>query len=106
MSLSESILSLIQDPNVIGEILRDKFFKQDRENGKLGCYSTFELREDVKQLPDENNYDEGINVTVSKLDDVIMKYYWCGDGTLQFFFDDGQILSNYDAKKTYNWGFD
>ena len=54
-TLSQTILDLTSDPNLVGEILRDQFFKQDKENGNLGCHSTFELREDVIKLPNFGN---------------------------------------------------
>ena len=55
------------DPNLIGEILRDKFFKQDKENGKFGCYSTFELRENVVEL-----LGKGILITDLKILELLL----------------------------------
>lgn len=108
-TLSRVILDLTNDPNLIGEILRDKFFKQDKENGNLGCYSTFELREDVTELPGEINLDykyvngEGAIVTCAQLDDITMKYFWDRDGNLSFYFSNDRILNNSDTKKNYGW---
>ena len=105
--LSDQILSLSINPNLIGEILREKFFHQNREKGLLGCYSTFELNPNVIKLPDEINFDygdeNGVKVAVCQLDDIIMKYFWDGDGNLTFYFPDGTIINNDDCKKDYNW---
>lgn len=108
-TLSEAILDLTIDPNLIGEILRDKFFKQDKEKtGKFGCYSTFELNKDVIELSEEKNLDYGFKnvgviVTCAKLEDIIMKYFWEHDGDLSFYFPNGRVLNNDDAKKDCNW---
>ena len=109
-TLSETILDLTNDPNLIGEILRDKFFKQDKENGKFGCYSTFELRENVVELLGKRDFDYGfenigVTVTCAQLEDVVMTYFSDGDLNLEFYFPDGKILSNDDAKKSENWNF-
>lgn len=108
MKLSEQILSLTQDANIIGEILRDKFFQQDRENGKFGFYSVFKYRPGVIQLSDERNLDygyedEGVRVVCAKLDDIVMKGFWEGDGDLSFHFPNGEIVNNSDCKKSNNW---
>ena len=108
MTLSQSILYLTKDPNLVGEILRDRFFKQNRELGIFGCYTTFNLRDDVVKLEDEVNLEygyenEGVKVTCAKLDDIVMKYFWCGDGTLTFHFPNGEILENDDCKKDHGW---
>jgi hypothetical protein len=34
-----------------------------------------------------------------------MKYYWDGDGQLEFHFPDGSILMNTDCKKDYRWEY-
>lgn len=103
MTLSEHILSLTQDANIVGELLRDKFFNQDRENGKFGCYSTFELNNGVVKLPDEMNEEFVVKVICAKLDDIVMKYWWEHDGDLSFYFLNGEILNNSDAKKSHGW---
>lgn len=107
-TLSQIILDLTSDPNLIGEILRDKFFKQDKENGKFGCYSTFELRENVVELLGKRNFDYGfenigVTVTCAQLEDVVMTYFSDGDLNLEFYFPNGKILSNDDAKKDSVW---
>lgn len=114
-----------QNPNLIGELLRDKFFAQDRigPNYSFGCYSTFEYRKGVEilsqepvpeyRLDEEDNEaaklfsDEKCDYfyNVAKLEEITCKWYWDGDGTLLFVFPDGSTLENSDCKKDYNWNF-
>jgi hypothetical protein len=104
-------------PDFIGEFLRDSFF--DQSKGK-GCYETFDLKEDVENLPDEsidtsdwdsnwidNNIEYVYRCAKKVIDDkvVIMKYYWDGDGVLEFHFEDGSILENNDCKCSYDWEY-
>ena len=98
-------------PNEFGEMLRDKFFDQTKGTG---CYSTFETLPDVKQLASEeieNDFytDLGIKYQVFSKEfgkkTIIMKYYWDGDGTLEFHFEDGSYLINDDCKKDYTWEY-
>jgi len=92
------------DPNVIGEYLRDQFF--DQSKGK-GCYDTFDVRDDVTELPVEYDYDERWYVYEKDVNGthVIMKWYWDGDGTLEFYFDDGTDITNDDCKKSHTWSW-
>jgi len=107
-----------KNPNMVGEFLRNAFFKEEYETflgkkyRKTGCYSVFELADDVVELPGEpidKEYPEDGNYHVSKKmingQEVIMKYYWDGDGVLEFHFSDGSILGNDDCKKDYNWEY-
>lgn len=119
-----------QNPNLIGELLRDKFFAQDRigPNYSFGCYSTFEYREGVEILsqepvPEYRPDNDGVEISendiaklfadekcdyfykVAKLEEITCKWYWDGDGTLLFVFPDGSTLENSDCKKDYNWNF-
>lgn len=91
------------NPDVLGEMFRGMFFEEDRENGKLGCYNTFELREGVNRLPDI--VQDGITITCADLNDIRMFYSWDGDGDLSFYLPDGRELNNSDCKKTYGWEF-
>lgn len=89
-------------PNELGEILRKKFFKKE-----LGCYSCFSLREDVIEYPNYIDAD-GNSWTCAKLrvtgnEVVEMRYFWDGDGTLAFLFQDGRHIENIDCKKTHGW---
>lgn len=116
------------DPNVIGEFLRRKFFQGEG----LGCYQTFTLADHVQPLDyklviiDDDSCTEkyvysdkfptgyqlipGNNImevwTRGSLaignDVVIMEYYWDGDGILKFIMNE-RILENSDCKKTRNW---
>jgi hypothetical protein len=95
------------DPDAIGEFLRDIFF--DQKNG-VGCYSTFDVRTDfIKSEPDEQETilgdDYVINWTVYSYAGIKMRYYWDGDGTLEFHLPDGRILENTDCKKDNRWGW-
>jgi hypothetical protein len=105
------------NPDLLGETLRDEFFKQELKHTRygdyrqLGCYDTFELKDDVTPLPDElldEEYPEDGSYHVFKKmvdgQEIIMKYFWDGDGELEFFFKGGMI-SNDDCKKTYGWTF-
>ena len=106
------------NPNMIGELLRNEFFKEEYETylgkkyRKTGCYSTFNLAEGVEELPGEPvdpNYPADGTYTVSqKIIDgkkIVMKYWWDGDGTLEFHFEDGSLLCNGDCKKDYVWEY-
>lgn len=97
--------------NLLGEYLRNHFFDQD--DGYYGCYSTFDVRGDVKELErepvhywdDDDVIDFYWHVFEKIMDDEIvkMRYYWDGDGTLQFIFEDGSMIANTDCKCDYNW---
>ncbi len=106
------------NPNELGEMLRKEFFAEQYETfdgekyRKLGCYSTFDVAEGVALLPDEpidKEYPEDGNyhVFISIIDGetIIMKYYWDGDGTLEFHFSNGSCLVNDDCKKDYVWKY-
>lgn len=97
-------------PNAIGEYLRDIFF--DQSSGGYGAYTTFDVREGVTNLPSEpvmyfdgteEIQDEDHAWTVYEYDGIRMRYYWDGDGTLEFHLPDGRILFNDDCKKSHNW---
>lgn len=107
-----------RNPNEVGELLRNEFFKEEYavpkygRYRKLGCYDTFELAEDVVTLPDEpidpDYPSEGSYHVFEKIIDnqkVTMMYYWDGDGDLSFYFEDGSCVTNDDCKKTYNWEY-
>jgi len=97
-------------PNIVGEYLRDQFF--DQSNDLRGCYSTFELMPDVIQLDEERVLDceDGTyfyQVSQKLIGNKIvwMKYYWDGDGVLEFHFENGSKLINNDCKKDYVWQY-
>lgn len=94
------------DPDVVGEYLRDIFFDQDKG---YGCYSTFEFRQGVKSLPDEDLVyrdgwmDDRTKWTCAEYGGIKMRYFWDGDGTLEFHLPDGRIYQNTDCKKARYW---
>ena len=100
-------------PDTAGEYLRSVFFDQGPLNNHtaLGCYSTFVLRPSIEELPDEplsercRDPDYPMSWTCARDPEtrVVMRYYWDGDGVLQFTFPDGLVLYNNDCKKTYCW---
>lgn len=99
------------NPNTVGEYLRDIFF--DTKGGTLyGCYTTFDVRSEVNSLPPEpviyfdgeQEFEDEDNVwTVYEFLGIKMRYYWDGDGTLEFILRDGRHLSNDDCKKSNRW---
>lgn len=100
-------------PDMAGEYLRSVFFDQGPMSNRtlFGCYSTFELRPGIVQLPSEPVEDagecapSGLEWTCAwePMDNIKMRYWWDGDGTLEFLFPDGTILHNGDCKKDYVW---
>lgn len=112
-------ISNIHDPDILGELLRDRFFNQNPQGCFFGCVSCFELREGVKKEKEEPVEWVDLNTdpplirsdipdpedphvyTVATLDGVKMRYYWEGDGYLEFILPDGRILMNDDCKKDH-----
>jgi len=95
--------------NCLGETLRDQFFDQSKG---LGCYSSFDVKSDVIELESEPLDPNDISEYAlywkrySKVfndQSIEMRYYWDGDGVLEFILPNGVILSNGDCKKTYRW---
>ena len=109
------VIDAQNNPNEVGELLRGLFFKQNREKGELGCYSSFDLQDGVEELPktlvDEEEEDDQWKLYWSNFQKTIegktikMSYYWDGDGELVFFFEDGSALVNSDCKKDYYWEY-
>jgi len=99
-----------KEPNVIGEHLRNEFFVQyhgDTYVGR-GCYSIFKLHDGVCELGMQpvNDADFDIWKVYCKRignETITMRYFWDGDGVLEFIFADGAVLRNDDCKKDYNW---
>jgi hypothetical protein len=102
-------IDIENNPDAVGEFLRNEFF--DQSKGERGCYSTFEIRPDVIKLKDEPVEDCGDEFTyqvykkIVQERNVLMKYYWDGDGTLEFHFTDRSMLINTDCKKDYTWDY-
>ena len=97
-------LDSFSSPDLVGEVLRDRFFLQDQSQHLYGCYSTFKLRQEVQSLPPEPVEDDPSMVwTRAERDGILMRYYWDGDGTLEFVFPDGARVRNTDCKKDHAW---
>jgi len=97
-------IDVANNPDLAGELLRNAFF--DQSEGR-GCYVSFKLRDNVKELP--SKIIDGINFhyACAEFDgkEITMEYWWDGDGSLSFIFEDGCAIQNNDCKKTYNWKF-
>lgn len=102
------------DPNLTGETLREITFDQNLRKGTRGCYSTFDVREGCEKLNDEVVYlpsdpleNEDFYWTRYRFwlgaYAVVMRWYWDGDGTLEFIFPDNSVLFNDDCKCDYTW---
>lgn len=98
----------VDDPNLVGEALRQRFW--DRAKG-FGCYENFEWASGIDPLPDVNlgwvEQEWACEYTwhraYSSDLDVMCNYYWDGDGYLEFVFPDGTALVNGDCKKDHGW---
>ena len=96
------------DPNIVGELLRGRFF--DQSKGDVGCYTTFKLNSDVEELPkrieeidDLYGNPENEIWECARWNGIQMEYHWEHDGILIFTFPNGDILLNEDCKKTTRW---
>ncbi len=96
------------DPDAVGELLRGRFFNTPHDG--VGCYSHFDWAESVEGLPSEPVecdplYDDGDGLAWTRgiMDGIECRWYWDGDGTLEFVFPDGSFLSNDDCKKDHFW---
>lgn len=111
-------LDEIKDSNTVGEVLRGWSFRES-----LGCYSCFDLIPGFKDVkineyyiatplklfaPHNNDYRKEVKEKMSlyyhKERDVLVSWYWEGDGEL--YFNAGGIeVFNSDCKKDYTWEF-
>ncbi len=105
------------NPDAVGEFLRSSFFNQKNveeswgDYRQLGCYQTFEWREDVEPLDsllvdqEDSIWTGDLNLkwTRGQKNDIECRWYWDGDGTLAFHLPDGKWLVNVDCKKNYEW---
>ena len=118
-------LDEIKDPNTVGEILREWAFKE-----RLGCYSCFDLIHGFENVKINERYiekplsifaplaysdleyaleyrkevKEKMSLYYHKERDVLVAWYWEGDGEL-YFNADGIEVYNRDCKKDYTWEF-
>ena len=104
-----------EDPDAVGEFLRRNFFAE-----KIGCYNCFDWEINVRSLEprpvilgacvDDQHEFEWTRGERSFLDGidaayfVECRYYWDGDGHLEFIFPDGARLVNTDCKHYRGWG--
>lgn len=113
------VSQLMQNPNFLGELLLEYSFVGEGR----GCYSNFELRQTfepcswgVEQVKDDllgfgYAEEDGEDEDVAKIKcfydskiDLMVAWFWSGDGHLIFKFD-GTTLENTDIKKDYTWKF-
>lgn len=104
-----------RSPNCVGELLRNHFFDQQKpqfqdsnEYGETGCYSTFEINNNIIKLKDiqvEFDAESIWQCYLDKLNSVEMRYYWDGDGTLLFILPDLSVVVNSDCKNDYEWEY-
>lgn len=109
------------DPVTLGELLRELTFIGDG----YGCYSTFDVRPDARELPhhvarwffdegdDEAEWDhledEDYSGYVFEQDGLTIEvfWYWDGDGTLAYRISNAEgalrIIENNDCKKSSRW---
>ena len=72
-------------------------------NSNSSTFWSFKYFNVLNNINLEYGLSEGVKVTCAQLDDVVMEYFFDGDGSLTFKFPDGQILNNSDCKKSNNW---
>lgn len=106
----------MEQPDIIGESLRDFSFIGEG----LGCYHDFELREGFVRLEEESSMGKVLMQSMNYVEEVeyapsvhlyhhpklnlYLSWYWDGDGTLLFGYQDKWVL-NTDCKKRYDWEF-
>lgn len=108
--------------DVVGEALRGKFWKQPYSTTKYGtyretgCYSSFDYQDDVEELEPEieerqehwsgEEWTDRTEWHRARWRDILCRWYWDGDGTIEFHLPDGFVLRNTDCKKTYGWEYE
>ena len=116
---------MMNNPNLFGETVRDYAFVKHKDYD-YGCYSTFELLPEFKEvkegelldklideLNEGNDWDEGYTrqmfIQESRPQcfsngEIHVAWYWDGDGTLLVVSEpDGRAAINTDCKKDYGW---
>lgn len=105
ITLTQDPISIFEHPDFVGEVLRNTFFNQKKG---LGCCSTFELNDGVKEdTPLVREHEGGYTERWKRANykEIKMSYFWDGDGTLFFQLPDRSLLVNRDCGKTYGWEF-
>ena len=99
----------VKDPNAMGELLRAMFFRDHDGENHVGGYTTMDWADKVRPLErilvDPEDEEFPMYWTRGELEGIECRWYWDGDGTLEFEFPDGGILSNTDCKKDYRWDY-
>ena len=105
MAIDQTILTdLLQkaEPNALGEVLRSLFWPTS-----YGCYSNFVYGPEVVELEPESEIDTGdydpIQWNRAVYKGILCRWYWDGDGILEFHLPTGRKIVNYDCKKSYRW---
>jgi hypothetical protein len=116
-----------EDPNEFGEALRNYCFVGNCE--QTGCYSTFDLIPQLKEVKFGKIYEEARKMLLSEDDDeeirvfywevkgkdcyiekykicepfeLVCAWFWDGDGFLYFRYKNRAVI-NTDCKKDYYW---
>lgn len=96
-------------PNEVGEFLRAVFFKDHGKNDLYGGYSTLDWAETVTPLEscpvEGDDWDPPCKWTRGEMGGIECRWYWDGDGVLEFVFPNRGVLSNSDCKKSYRWEY-
>lgn len=120
-----SYFSVIEDPNSLGELLRNWAFKEE-----YGCYSCFDLIDgfsgvevtprEFKMMWHRDYNPESTGEYWGDPDSWYIKriswhkhwcgievgWFWDGDGTLLFYVPEiNAVVMNTDCKKSYGWEF-
>lgn len=99
----------IESSDQFGELLRDYCFVSDQYGGMTGCYSTFSLRPEFKEVPATSiDYKymarliQNEAIACFSNGTILIAWYWDGDGTLVF-KEGKRVAINTDCKKDYTW---
>jgi len=98
--LQECLLNNPYGINAVGELLRSIFFNQSKG---LGCYENFELNPWAKSLLNETEDD--IVYTCAEWNGIKMRYFWDGDGYLEFVLDNEEKTIYNDDCKKLDWKY-
>ena len=109
-------LDSVEDVIPVGEWLRRRFFDEKMlPDGyrTYGCYSEFDVKDDVVELPQvpvswpDEDWPSDLMWKCYSLElpegTVYLRWYWDGDGILEFQLPDGTVFHNGDCKKDYEW---
>src|SRR5688572_18211850 len=119
MKFTVEIDTEVDSPIAVGGALLGKFWDESPTPvhpwGRRGCYSSFEYLPEVQELPDEietwkstwggAEYEEKITWHSAKWNEIVCRWYWDGDGYVEFIFPDGSVLHNGDIKNDDDWAW-